>query len=171
MLCSAVRVWALMIGCVSLAMHPGTMLAESDQRLFQVELDETLGVQKRSGRLFVFVTESPTNRPRSSIEWFRPTPFFAIDVSEMEPGHSVDVDESATGFPDKLSTLPDGKYFAHALLHHSLDDGDPGRAQGNYYSESVPFEVVKDKPFNVQLTLKKILPPRTSNESRISFAT
>lgn len=98
---------------------------ESDQGeiLFRVNLSETLTDQPVSGRLFLALSPEPEPEPRiaaytSARRRNGQVPFFAVDISELEPGGVAVLDHSALGYPySNLHSLPAGHYYAQALVH------------------------------------------------------
>jgi hypothetical protein len=83
---------------------------------FDVTLDPAAASRPASGRLFVFLSQRPTGEPRDGPDWFHPEPFFAIDVSNFQPGTIRRITDSADGFPDRLSKLPAGHWRAQAIF-------------------------------------------------------
>jgi hypothetical protein len=86
-----------------------------------------------------------------------------VNVSEFGPGETRIVDDQAIGFPDGLPTLPDGKYYIHALLAQSQYDGDPGRAAGNLFGQPVYKELHPGEPLKIELMLDRTVPAKTQN--------
>ena len=79
---------------------------------------------------------SSTNPPpnlRFGPNWFAPEPFFGVDVKDFRPGQTIRVDDSADGFPDKLSRLPAGHYRAQAILDQNPDFQNHAKGVGNLY--------------------------------------
>lgn len=74
--------------------------------------------------------------PRLSLNWFKPEPFFAIEVRDFSSEQTRDVDDTADGFPDRLSKLPAGKYFIQAVLDRDLDHHDPATSPGMIVPQS-----------------------------------
>ncbi len=130
---------------------------------FEVKLDPKVAAGPLDGRLFIFLSERNRGAPRTAIDWFSPEPVFAVDVSGFAPGETHVVDEQAIGFPNRLPTLPHGKYHVHALLAHSDYDGDPGRAVGNLFSQSTYRELDPSQPAIIQLELNQVVAERPLN--------
>ncbi len=144
--------------------------AAADSIAFGVTLDPSAAHQPVTGRLFVFLQRgdslSPNHDPRLGPDWFHPEPFFGIDVEQMGPGETRVVDNSADGFPGKVSDVPAGKYRAQALLDINLDDPHHGNADGNLYSDIVIVEFGSAAPHTVLLTLKNVNEPIPWPKSR-----
>ena len=123
-----------------------------------VTLDPAAAEQPISGRLFVYCSRQPTGEPRLGPNWFSPEPFFAIEVSNFKPGLTRVVDDRADGFPERLSSLPKGKYRVQALLDQDLDTNHPAYGAGNIYSDVREWRL-DDSP-SVDLVLNRVVPPR-----------
>jgi len=108
---------------------------------FEVTLDKSVTEAGISGRLFVFLSQRTGREPRFGPDWFSPEPFLGVDVQRFEPGQSRTVDDTADGFPDRLSKLPPGKYRAQAVLDHDFYHPHPAHGPGNFYSEVVDVQV------------------------------
>ncbi|MBX7167029.1 MAG: hypothetical protein K1X74_11930 [Pirellulales bacterium] len=127
-----------------------------------------------AGRLFVFLSARAAPEPRLGPNWFKPEPFFGIDVEGWAAGQHVVVDRQADGYPATLDQLPSGTYFAQAVLHTSFDSPFPGRGAGNLYSQPREFrfdaaseeclvlelsETVAEEPFPASDRLEEIVLP------------
>lgn len=128
---------------VGLWLAPADRLCSAEGPSFDVTLDQqtaqaTLAEQKAAprvtGRLYVFLSQRG-GEPMTGPSWFQPEPFYGIDVRDVPPGATMRVDDTADGFPDKLSKLPPGKYRVQALLDHDFYSQLPARGVGNFYSE------------------------------------
>ncbi len=111
------------------------------------------------GRLFVFISARENREPRRGPDWFRPEPFFAIDVHQFRPGETRTIDSKADAFPNSLSQLPAGTYRAQAVLDHDLDHHQAGTAPGNLFSPVTTFECTAGATLRVELILSEIVPP------------
>ena len=108
---------------------------------FEIELPKGKSQTNLTGRLFVFT--SPQGEPRLGPSWFRPQPFFAMDVKDMKPGQKITMDDNADCFPVPISKLPNGTYRFQALLDHDFYSPLPGTGVGNLYSEVKEIEVTE----------------------------
>ncbi len=131
---------------------------------FRVRLDADVARQPVTGRLFVFLS-TRRSQPRFGPDWFRPEPFFAVDVEQFQPGTSRDLDGQADGFPAPLPQLPPGDYYIQAVLDHSFDVPQPGQAPGNYYSDAIQASLDPSKGGVVRLTLARVVDPPELPES------
>jgi hypothetical protein len=108
-----------------------------------------------SGRLFVFLSSRDIGEPRRAANWFKPDPFFAQDVADLHPGLRLIIDDSADGFPDKLSKLVPRNYRAQAVLDQSLDHHNPGTAPGNLYSGVITFDAENAQAGELEMVLSE----------------
>jgi S-formylglutathione hydrolase FrmB len=143
--------------------------------VFEVTLSPAISQQPKSGRLFLFtqpLAEGEASNPRTASEprfgpnWFAPEPFFGLDVRDFAPSQSRQMDDSADGFPEKLSKLPPGRYRVQAVLQHNPDAASAGRGEGNFYSAAQDVEINTRATEKVALTLDHIVPPELWPESR-----
>jgi S-formylglutathione hydrolase FrmB len=105
----------------------------------EITLDQGVAPAPIDGRLYVFLSQR-AGEPMRGPDWFRPEPFFRLDVSDFEPEETRVVDDRAAGFPDVLSKLPAGKYRAQAILDHDFYEPKPADGVGNIYSEVVELD-------------------------------
>ncbi|MBI1900277.1 MAG: hypothetical protein HYS13_04065 [Planctomycetia bacterium] len=133
---------------------------------FQVELSDKVAEGPVTGRLYVFAARESRGEPRFGPNWFRPEPFFGLDVREMKPGSVQKVDDSADGFPDKLSKLPAGKYRVQALVDHDFYAQNHARGVGNFYSKVQEVEIDPGKPAAIALVLDQVVEARPFQETK-----
>jgi hypothetical protein len=124
---------------------------------FEVTLDRSATDVAIDGRLFVYVSAKSTPEPRFAPNWFNPEPFFGLDVKRFEPGQSRRVDDTADGFPDKLSKLPPGKYRVQALLDHDFYSPRPADGVGNFYSDVSEVQIEAKSEVVMPLTLNRVV--------------
>lgn len=133
---------------------------------FEITLDKSVASQPISGRLYVFLGTAQSGggriggEPRFGPIWGSNMPFFRIDVKDFRPGTTQTIDDTADGFPEKLSKTS-GTYSAQAVLAHDVYSCHPGRGVGNLYSNEVNVhldaaaqkvalkldQIVKEQPF------------------------
>jgi len=146
--------------CVLLAVS-----AAAEPLGFRVRLDPSVADHPVDGRLFVFLSRRARPQPRLGPNWFRPEPFFGRDVKHFAPGQTRAVDDSADGFPQRLSRWPPGKYHVQAVLAHSLDSPQPGRGEGNFYGPVASLSLDPAGSGTVELVLDRVVGPRPPPKS------
>ncbi len=149
--------------CLLLAVGLHTYAAEP--LAFSVQLSPEIAEEPVTGRLLVFLTQRSMGEPRMGPNWFRPEPFFAIDVKNVRPGESRTIDDRADAFPEKLSKLPAGSYRIQAVLHHNLDSPKPGQGPGNFYSDVTATRLDGAASGSIELVLTRTVPRRPFPES------
>jgi pimeloyl-ACP methyl ester carboxylesterase len=107
---------------------------------FEITLDRELASQPISGSLYLFLTQR-VGTPMRGPDWFRPEPFFRLDVQAFKPGETRTIDDRALGFPGRANQLPSGRYRAQAVLDHDFYDPKPADGAGNFYSDVVDVEI------------------------------
>jgi S-formylglutathione hydrolase FrmB len=106
---------------------------------FRITFDRKMSEAPFTGRVFVMLSKEPTKELPREPNWFKPLPFFAKDVKAWKPGEGISMGSDCLSYPEPLSKLPAGVYYAQAIM-------DFGRGQsfaaseGNGYSEAVRFD-------------------------------
>lgn len=144
--------------CVWLASHAAAW------PIFRVTLDPQVVDRPQTGRLVIFVIQEgaaiePDVDPADGPFWDSPQPMFGIDVTNLAPGRSVDVDDSADFFQVKPSQLPQGRYRVQAVLDVRALHSDWKREPGNLFSNPVTFSIGDtDGPTHHELVLTNMVP-------------
>jgi S-formylglutathione hydrolase FrmB len=156
--------WRWIIGCsVVLAATQATAQTEPAPLTFTVTYDAAV-TPSYSGRVYVMLSSS-SEQPRSGPSWFGTEPFFAVDVANWSPATPLVLDDTALGFPGKLSELPAGRYFVQAVIRCNPDAAEIGTAPGSAYSTSVELELDGQRTGNVALDITNVVPPRPFEET------
>ncbi|MGE5110050.1 MAG: alpha/beta hydrolase [Acidobacteriaceae bacterium] len=157
-----------------------SLLAQTSGPLrFEISVDPALAPSGTSGRLIIFMTNSPQpveilgrhfGEPDSAKTWAA-----AREIHHLSPGETVEVDPDEIAYPEGLSKAPSGNYQVMALLdvdhnaaYHTFSDAD-------LRSEVVPLKGINPAqagPVELKLTLH--VPPTapirlTKNEESIDF--
>jgi len=134
---------------------------------FQISYSRSASTGPITGRLVLVIATKETPEPRLTVSPNGPA-IFGVDVEQLQPGQTATVDDSAPGFPRKVSELPAGDYFAQAILqvytqvHRSdghiiwvhLNDGEQeffNTAAGNLYSSVEKIHLGSGGSFNLAL--------------------
>lgn len=150
--------WATSLACLALTLS-STHAAPTPARRtleFHVTFDKTVSAEPFTGRLYVMLSAARTGEPRSGPNWFRPEPFFAIDVKDWRPGVPAVVSSAAVGYPVRLDKLKKGTYAIQAVM--DLDRGGRhfGTAPGNAYSKPLRLELDPAATGAVRLTIDQV---------------
>ena len=158
---------------------------------FEISFPASAHAGPITGRVFVMLAQKDSPQPMQQVgNWGGQTPFFAIDVDQLAPGHSAVVDEHAIGYPlNSVKDLPAGDYYVQALVnvytqfprvdghtiwaHMDQWEGQHfTRSPGNLFSE--PRRVHVDASATVKVELTRVnasieVPPDTAWVKRIKF--
>ncbi|HYL74361.1 MAG TPA: alpha/beta hydrolase-fold protein [Bryobacteraceae bacterium] len=145
---------------------------------FDVSFPASAHAAPITGRVFVVIAKKDTPPPIEQAGSFSgQTPFFAVDVNQLEPGHAATVDNRAVGYPrNSLDELPAGDYFVQSIVNvytqfHRSDghaiwahmdqwEGQHfGRSPGNLFSEVRRVHLDPAAGYDVKLELSKVIPP------------
>jgi pimeloyl-ACP methyl ester carboxylesterase len=114
-----------------------------------------------TGRVYVFIgPDGAKAEPRTGPNWFRPEPFFGIDVRNWNPAEPVRIDSLSDGFPDRLNELPPGRYAIQAVVRTNLDTHKIGDGEGNAYSPVVHAQLDPEKGPTIALKVDHTVGPR-----------
>ncbi|MGH9412138.1 MAG: alpha/beta hydrolase-fold protein [Terriglobales bacterium] len=131
-----------------------------------------------TGRAFVFVTRSSHGEPRLQAGGYNGNiPFFGKDVSQLQPGQTAVIGNSALGTVVKsLAALPPGDYYAQALMNvytrFPRSDGHViwahmdhwggqqfNTSPDNLYSAVKKIHIAPETSQTVALALDQVIPP------------
>ncbi len=139
----------------------GSLCAQSSTQ-FNITLARTIDSEPVTGRVLVFLSKDNL-KPINGPAWFGTEPFFAKDVSNVKPGDTITIDESADGFPGKLSKLGPGEYNIQAILDHDFYSSNHAAGAGNFVSKTEKVQI-KGQP--IDLILQDTIPPNERKDTR-----
>jgi len=160
------KLWLLSSLALGLLLAARSIAAAADSVVsVEVTLNEqaALTVSKGgpfTGRIFLFASQQPDGEPRFGPNWFKPEPFFRLDVQDMRPGESRSIDDRAAGFPAPISRLAEGNYRVQALLDHHRDSQHYAHSAGNFYSQVARWRYDPAAPEPLKLELDQVIKPR-----------
>ncbi|MEP6925934.1 MAG: alpha/beta hydrolase [Pyrinomonadaceae bacterium] len=112
---------------------------------FKIALDPTLSEpgQAVSGRLLIFMTAK--TKPLDVIEpdFLNPEAVFVsgIEITNLEPGKSIEINPDVLSFPKSFSAAPAGGYQVMALLDTNHSYTYDGMGEGDLYSNVVKINL------------------------------
>lgn len=108
---------------------------------FHLTFDPAIHERPFTGRVYVLLSKTDLRLLPSGPNWFRPEPFFALDVKDWRPGQALVLDGRALGYPSPLARLPKGTYTIHAVM--DLDQGARSfsAAAGNVHNKPTRREL------------------------------
>lgn len=129
-----------------------------------------------TGRVFVMLSKRESPEPlRQAGNWGGQTPFFGLDVNELQPGRAAVIDSRVPGYPAAtLKDVPAGDWYAQAVInvytkfprsdghtiwaHMDQWEGQQfNRSPGNLYSEVRKVHI--DSNATVKLEASKLIAP------------
>ena len=97
---------------------------------------------------------------RSGPNWFRPQPFFAVNVENWKPDVPLRIDSRSDGFPARLDELEPGRYAVQAVVRLNLDSHKIGNGDGNAYGPVVHAQLDPQKGGRISLKVDHTVEPR-----------
>lgn len=155
MRCTA-RAWPPALALLLTLLLPAPALAVVT---LTVTLDKSVAAAPVSGRLVVSLIGPGSSLPKDTrpiqAPFDRsPQPMYGLTVTNLIPGQSVTLDDTADSFPVKLSILPPGEYKAQAFLIVSRRTTDWKNTPGNLFTPDVTtFRITGDAKVPASATL------------------
>lgn len=154
---------------------------------FEIRITPDAHTAPVTGRLVLVLAKTSTPEPRFAISPRGPA-LFAIDLDAQTPGKPAIIDDGALGFPRPLHDLPDGDYFAQAVVNvyeqvrradgkHPWLHMNDGRieffsnAAGNLYSDIQRVHVGNGAVVRIDVTHRIEAAPRTPDTEWIKQVT
>jgi S-formylglutathione hydrolase FrmB len=128
----------LALGCLPLTARAG----EPRPLEFQLTFDKTVSAEPFSGRVYVMLSRSALKQLPAGPNWFKPEPFFAVDVKAWKPGETRVLGAGAVAYPEPLARLPKGDWWVVAIM--DLDRGARSFTQGDGNGHSKPVRLTLD---------------------------
>jgi len=124
---------------------------------FEITYAPAVHAAPLTGRLILVLAQKASPEPRYQVG-LNGAEILGIDVSNWQPGRATVIDSKVRGYPRELADLPEGDYYAQAVLnvytelHRSdghtiwvaINDGRQATFQiaaGNLYSDPVPIHI------------------------------
>jgi len=128
---------------------------------FEVTVAPAIASEPRKGRVYVLLgPESSSLPPRSGPDWFRPQPFFAVNVENWQVGEPLRIDSRSDGFPGSLKELAPGRYAIQAVARLNPDTHKIGDGEGNAYGPVVHAQLNPKEGGLVALKVDRLIEPR-----------
>jgi len=139
--------------------------AETKPLAFQLTFDKAVSAEPFTGRVYVMLSARPMPTLPSGPNWFRPEPFFALDVKGWKAGDPLTLGENSLGFPKPLSQTPAGSYYAVAVMDMNRGGRSFSASEGNGWSKPVRIELDPAKGGVFQLHLDQVYAARKFAET------
>ena len=135
--------------------------ARSSGLKFEVTVAPGLLPAPAKGRLYIFLIPGESSvEPRFGPDWFRPKPFYAVDVQGWMPGQTLRVDSGALGYPAPLNDTKPGRYTIQAVFRVNPDTHRLGDGEGNAYGPMIQTGLDPMNGTRVPLTVDRLVAPR-----------
>ena len=139
---------------------------EGESLAFEVTCSPEVHSKPIAARVYVMLGPARSSKePRLGPDWFRPQPFFAVDVENWMPGEPVRVDSRAVGFPGSLNELEPGRYSIQAVVRLNRDTNRIGNGEGNAYGPLVHANLKPQESRSIALKVDRIVPPRSFSQT------
>ncbi len=147
---------------------------------FAISFPAARSARPLDGRVLLFISADGRTEPRMQSDQYRANstpPIFGVDVDGLQPGQTVVIDGSVTGWPaHSLKDIPAGDYWVQALLNryetfHRADGYtvkmpmDQGEGQhweskpGNFYSKPAKLHVDPTAGGEIRISMDEEAPP------------
>jgi S-formylglutathione hydrolase FrmB len=128
---------------------------------FEVTVAPTLLSEPIKGRLYVFLGADGSGiEPRLGPDWFRPTPFFAVDVTSWKPGEPLRIGSKSDGYPGPLNELEPARYAIQAVVRINPDTHKIGDGEGNAYGPVAQARLDPKQGNTVALAVNSLVPAK-----------
>ena len=134
-----------------------SLAGERESFGFRVTRDRQVCDAPFTGRVLIMLSKEPVKEPPTGPNWFKPQPFFAKDVKDWNPGESIFLGSDSLSYPEPLSKLPPGVYYAQAIMDFGGGQSFAA-ADGNGYSAPVRFDRSASSPavsLNIDLVFRE----------------
>jgi hypothetical protein len=144
-----------------LALAPPALSAEPLE--FRLTFDKAALDRAFTGR--VYVTFRNSAKPPAGLNWFRPEPGLAKDVTGWKPGEALVIDGTDLPYPTPLAELKPGKYYVCAVMDRDLGGIDFLGSPGNVYSKPVQIDINPKGRSVIELKLDQVMEDRAFKET------
>jgi hypothetical protein len=154
--------WAIGAFLLTALATPG---AEPKPLEFRLTFDPAISAKPFTGRVFVLVSkEDPGSNLRSSPNWFKPEPMFAVDVRGWQPGTPLVIGADSFGYPYQLTKLPKATYFVQGVIDFGRGISFSATA-GNGWSAAVRRDLDPHSSGTIDLLLDKVYAEKQFRET------
>jgi S-formylglutathione hydrolase FrmB len=123
---------------------------------FQLTFDKSVSSEPFTGRVYVMLSKQDIKELRAGPNWFKPEPFFAVDVTSWKPGETRVLDGKALACPQPLAKLAKGSYSIQAVMDFDRGTRHFSTADGNGYSKAVRRDLDAANPGPIQLVIDQV---------------
>ncbi len=152
----------LALGCLALSARAG----EPRPLEFYLTFDKSVSAAPFTGRVYVLLSKKEIKQLPAGPNWFKPEPFFALDVKDWKPGERLPFGGNAIGYPEPLAKLPKGDWWVTAVMDFDRGTRSFARGHGNGYSKPAVFRLDAASSGPVKLVIDQVFraPPFKETE-------
>ncbi len=123
---------------------------------FKLRFDKKVSAKPFTGRVYVMLSRSKSERLPYGPRWIGTEPFFAKDVKNWKSGTLISITENDLGYPIRLDNLPKKTYYARAIMDFDRGERSFVRSEGNGYSEPMKIDVTGEADQVVELNIDQV---------------
>lgn len=145
--------WLPGVLLVALCLPVRPALAAPQPLAFHLTFDRAVSDQPFTGRVYVLLSKPAMTTLPAGPNWFKPEPFFALDVKGWKPGEKLVLGSSALGCPVALAKLPSETYSIMAVMDFDRGARTFSAAEGNGHSKAVrrPLDPARSGPVELKI--------------------
>ena len=154
----------ILVGAVIVAVGVGASVADESQPLaFRLTFAKSALPTSFTGRVFVIASKPAIGSGPARVNWFKPEPFFAMDVKDWQPDAPLTF-QPKDACPAPLAKLPPGKYHVQGVIDRDLGGQNCMSSPGNLFSKPLEIELDPAKSGTIALTIDQTVAPRKFEE-------
>ncbi len=142
-----------------------TKAADSKPLEFRLTYDNKVSNTPFTGRVYVLLSQQAVRQLPAGPNWFKPDPFFALDVKDWKAGDKITFADSVLACPEPLARVPKGTYWVQAVMDFDRGARSFSAAQGNGYSQAIRLELDPATSGTVDLKLDQVFQERRFQET------
>ena len=96
----------------------GSIAQDGSDLKFEISFDSDVHPQAITGRVYLIISRDNSRELRFQTRRSRSSPFFGVDVENLQPGELAIIDKSVLGFPlNSIADIPAGEYFVQGFVN------------------------------------------------------
>jgi S-formylglutathione hydrolase FrmB len=123
---------------------------------FHLTFDKAVSAAPFTGRVYVLLSSKEMKAIPAGPNWFKPEPFFALDVKGWRPGERLVLGASALGYPGPLAKLTPAPYWVTAVMDLDRGARSFSHGEGNVHSKPLRLDLKPAAAGPVQLALDQV---------------
>lgn len=144
---------AVVLACLA---APAVRADEQRPLEFHLTFPKTALAEPFTGRVYVLLSRQPLRTLPAGPNWFKPEPFFAVDIAGWKPDEPLVVGAAALGYPAGLAKLPKGTWSVQAVMDLDRGARSFSHGDGNLYSKPLRQDLDPVTAGAVRLVLDQV---------------